>query len=383
MTLRSKTLAAAAFVAALASAAPSAHAADPAAATVARAVELNREGIAFYEKAEFEAARASFEQALALCEGAGLDRHPVAARTHVHLGILAVGGFGKKELARREFSAALAIVPDIALTPGVASPEVQSVFDETRAALAAPAAAAPPAEADDNELPRPIANTRTQDVFRIESRAARRAEEAKTLKAKGEEEDDDDDVPSARLQLSALVGAGTGWQSGYGDVNADTPVPGSFASTRLDHAVVEAGFWLTKSWMLSARGRLQWISGATELDARGRTYAPAAGALAGFAAATWSPPLGHVRPYVSASAGAGRIRHVVTFGALQDCGPTRTQVCVDTVRSGPLFGAASAGLSVDLGAGDHVSLVVGATAGVASAGAPFNLDLDGGLAFHL
>jgi len=382
MTSRSKTLAVAAFVAALASAASPARAANPA-ATVARVVELNREGVAFYERAEFEAARASFEQALALCEGAGLDRHPVAARTHVHLGILAVGGFGKKEVARREFSAALAIVPDIALTPGIASPEVQAVFDQARAALDQPAASAPPAEADDNELPKPIANARTQDVFRLESRAARRAEEAKTRKATTEEDDEDDDVPAARLQLSALVGAGTGWQSGYGDVNADTPVPGSFASTRLDHAVVEVGFWLTKSWMLSARGRFQWISGATALDAQGRTYAPAAGALAGFAAATWSPPLGHVRPYLSASAGAGRIRHVVTFETLQDCGPSRTQVCVDTVRSGPLFGAASAGVSVDLGAGDHVSLVVGATAAVAWAGAPFNLDLDGGLAFHL
>jgi hypothetical protein len=135
--------------------------------------------------------------------------------------------------------------------------------------------------------------------------------------------------------------------------------------------------------MLSARGRFQWVSGATELEAQGRTYAPAAGAVAGFAAATWSPPLGHVRPYLSASVGAGRIRHVVTFGALEDCGPSHDQVCVDTVRSGPLFGAASAGASIDLGASDHVSLVLGATAGVATGGAPFNLDLDAGLAFHL
>jgi hypothetical protein len=382
MTLRAKTQAATLVAAALAFATGPVRAAEPGAATIARVVALNREAIALYQKAEFEAARASLEQALALCESAGLDRHPVAARTHVHLGIVEVGGFGRKDRARAQFAAALAIVPDVELTPGLDSPEARAELEATRAERSAPAA--PPAEADDNELPKPIPNTRTRDVFRVESRAARRAEEAKARKATSpEDEDDDDDVPDARLQLGALVGAGTGWQSGYGDVNADTPVPGAMAAPKLDHVLLEAGWWLTKSWMLSARGRVQWVSGVTELEAQGRTYAPAAGALAGFAAATWSPPLGHVRPYLSASVGAGRIRHVVTFGALGDCGPNRNQVCVDTVRSGPLFGAASAGVSVDLGASDHISLVVGVTAGAASGGAPFNLDLDGGLAFHL
>jgi hypothetical protein len=392
MTPRGKLLGAL-FVASLVCVAGTARAQEPAAATIAHVVRLNREGVALYQKGEVEAARRALKEALDLCETAGLDRHPVAARTHVHMGIVVAGGFGDKEIARRQFEAALAIAPDITLTPGLAWPEAQQIFDEAAALGSAPARPAPASaaqpfatepEADDRERPKPIPNTRTADVFRVETRAARRAREAKERLEKGgqdDQEDEDDEVPGGRLRLEALVGAGTGWASGFGDVNVDTPVAGSFAATKLDHVVAEVGYALSRTWTLSLRGRFQWISGPTVLEAQGRTYAPAAGALAGFGAATWSPETGRVRPYLSAALGAGRIRHVVTLSALGDCGAARNETCVDTVRSGPFFGAASAGVTVDVA--DHLALVVGATAGLASGGAPFNLDLDAGIALHL
>jgi hypothetical protein len=362
--------------AALVCAAGQAQGAETAAATITRVVELNREAVALYEKAELEAARATLHRALELCAAAGLDRHPVAARTHVHLGILLVGGFGQKDVGREQFAAALSIAPEIDLTPGLASPEVQLVFDEARAT-----GAAPPRAPDDDERPKPIPNTRTEDIFQIEKRHARRAGAAKEGATRDDDDDDDDDGPATRWRFAALVGAGTGWTSGYADVNADTAVPGSFATTRLDHVTAEVGTWVTREWMLSLRGRFQWVSGPTSVEAQGRTYAPATAAIAGFAAATWSPDTGRLRPYLSLAAGAGRIRHVVTLSSLDDCGASHNQVCVDTVRSGPFFAAASGGVSIDVGG--PVALVVGVTAGLATGGAPFNLDLDAGLALRL
>jgi hypothetical protein len=372
--------------------------------TVARVVELNREGVAQYQKKHYDAARKVLKQALELCESAGLGHHPVAARTHIHLGIVIVAGFGQREIGTRQFNEALQIDPNITLTPGLATPVVEDVFNETLLAVspktaprpAAPAEAAPsdaPAETRAQDAPAsepaapPAPAPRPSEAARAAAddddapRAERRAPPAR--RANDEEDDGGDEAAglASRVQIAALLGGGVGWASGTGDVNADTKVSGSFAAAKLGHLELEGGYWLTDEIMLSLAGRFQVVTGPTVVEANMRTYHPASYATAVFAEGTWSPALGRLRPYVSGAVGAGKIRHVVTLSQLKDCGPMRNETCVDTVGAGPFLAGVGGGLMYDLGA--SFALVGAINTQIAAPTFTFNVDLNAGLAFRL
>jgi hypothetical protein len=394
-------LGAAAFLAAWLGVAGMARADDQDA--IAKVVDLNREGVAQYQKKRYDAARKALKQALELCESAGLDHHPVAARTHVHLGIVIIAGFGQREIGARQFNEALQIDPNISLTPGLATPAAEDVFNEALVAVsgktaprpaateeAAPPTASAPAEpsptaASDAERPEPArvaasapAKADDDDVPRAERRAppAKRAGDED-----GEEEDGAAAGLASRVQIGALLGGGVGWASGTGDVNHDTPVSGSFAAAKLGHLQLEAGYWLTNEVMLSLAGRFQMVTGPTVVEANMRTYHPASYATAVFAEGTWSPASGRLRPYVSGAVGAGKIRHVVTLSQLKDCGPMRNEVCVDTVGAGPFLAGVGGGVMYDLGG--SFALVGALNTQVAAPTFTFNIDLNAGLAFRL
>jgi hypothetical protein len=350
--------------------------------------------VALYQKKRYEQARKLLKQALDLCEAAGLDRHPVAARTHVHLGILIVGGFGQREIGAKQFAAALQIQPDIALTPGVASPAVEDVFNEALVAVTprtgAPAravAAAEPADAEPAADEPPVEQAPAADEEPAPVPARRAAADVPRAERRAEREDDDgegdDEEPRARIQLGALLGTGVGWASGMGDVNADTPVSGAFTAAKLGHLVAEAGYWVAPNLMLSLQGRFQKVSGPTTVQGNGRTYEPASSATAIFAAATWSPgEIGsHLRPFLSAAVGGGRIRHVVTLSGLHDCGAAHNETCVDTVGAGKYLGGLGGGLQYDLT--DHVGIIAAINTQLAAPRFTFNVDFDAGLAFRL
>ena len=82
-----------------------------------KVTQLNREALAAIDKREFEKAREILKRALELCETSGLGQHAVAARTHVHMGVVIIEGFKNRELGEKQFGAALAIEPGIAMTP--------------------------------------------------------------------------------------------------------------------------------------------------------------------------------------------------------------------------------------------------------------------------
>jgi hypothetical protein len=351
-------------------------------ATVARVVELNRQAVALYKKKKHEDALKLLRQALDLCEAAGLEQHPITARTHVHLGIVIVGGFGKREIGARQFTAALRIQPDIALTPGLASVEVEEAFTEAAVAVTPGAGgAAPSPEAAMNAV---AAAQSSAPLVARQPTTSRRARADRDQD--DDDDDDDDDAPArtSRLQLGALVGGGVGWASGVGDVNGDTPVPSSFAAAKLGHLLAEVGYWVRPSLMLSAQGRFQYVTGPTIVQAPGgHTYQPASGATALFGALTWSPAAGRGRlqPFVSGAVGGGSIRHVVTLSALRDCGPARNETCVDTVAAGPLLFGVGGGLVLQLG--DSFGLVAAVNAQVGAPRFTVNVDFNGGVAFHL
>ena len=105
-----------------------------------KVVELNKKALALYEALDMEGAAAALGQALDLCKGAQLDRHPTAARTHIHLGVVYVGGLKNREQGLAEFRKALAIDPKIKITKSLINPEVQAAFAEAQTVAAMPAA---------------------------------------------------------------------------------------------------------------------------------------------------------------------------------------------------------------------------------------------------
>src|SRR5690242_1340449 len=91
---------------------------------------LNKKAIDAYNKQDYETAREVLKQALELCASAGLDKHPIRARTHIHFGIVAIVGFKQREVGLKQFRKALEVQPDIKLTKQLATPELQDAFEE-------------------------------------------------------------------------------------------------------------------------------------------------------------------------------------------------------------------------------------------------------------
>ena len=72
--------------------------------------------------------------------------------------------------------------------------------------------------------------------------------------------------------VSLLVGSGFGYVSGNGEVNADTPVSGTFSGALLGHVAPEVGYWWKPDVMLSLQGRLQLVTGTTGYSQDGRQH---------------------------------------------------------------------------------------------------------------
>src|SRR6185369_8045549 len=129
---------------AVASAAP---AGDPAA--VAKVTNLNKKALEAYNQQDYDAARDLLKQALEICSSAGLDQHPITARTHVHFGVVAIVGFKQREVGLKQFRKALEIEPDIKLTKSLVTPELQDAFEEAVLATNAKGGGAAAAGGDD------------------------------------------------------------------------------------------------------------------------------------------------------------------------------------------------------------------------------------------
>jgi hypothetical protein len=464
-----------------------AQAPDPA----AKITQLNRDALAAIDKREFEKAREILKKALDLCASAGMAQHPVAARTHVHMGVVILEGFKNRELGEKQFAEALAIEPTISMTPALVTPEITEAFEEakeqsksgaTATAGAEPAAPAPPAETrpapapraasssggfayhtvsevkqgraikitvnvDENlkfhkvvlayrpqgtsdflgremdpvgpgaysaEIPdrattgssvayyieaqdddgQPVANRGTEErplVIQLEGESSpaehgRSSAEAKRSDGDGEEsttvreEGETGEGEAGRWFASVLVGSGVGYTSGTGETNANLPVSGAFAATSLGHVAPEVGYWVSSNLLVSGQGRIQVVSGPTEVidPSSGKVYQPADLALALFAKVSWFFGSDDLRPFVSGGLGGGQIRHVVTFGSYKDCGATRTQTCVDSVVAGPALAEVGGGLLYKLSS--SFGLQAGTNLEVAAPKFTFNVDLNAGVA---
>ena len=124
--------------------------------------QLNRDAVTAYQAKKFDEARKLLKQALDLAAAAGLDKHPIKARTHIHMGIVIIGGFKQHDLGIKQFKKAIEIQSDIGLTKTLVTPELTDAFNEAKGPekasspepqAPAPSAPTPPPPAPVKTLP--------------------------------------------------------------------------------------------------------------------------------------------------------------------------------------------------------------------------------------
>src|SRR5262245_38700360 len=101
-------------------------------AAIEKLVQMNKKALDDYDTLEWESAKKTLLDALMAGKKAGLDNHPVMARTYVHLGAVYITGFRNRDKAIQSFSRALEIDPGIQLSRGIATQEVNDAFAEAK-----------------------------------------------------------------------------------------------------------------------------------------------------------------------------------------------------------------------------------------------------------
>jgi hypothetical protein len=99
---------------------------------VDKVTQLNKDAVTAYQAKKFEDARKILKQALDVAASSGIETHPITARTHIHLGIVIIGGFKQRDLGVKQFKKALELQPDINLTKSLVTPELADAFAEAK-----------------------------------------------------------------------------------------------------------------------------------------------------------------------------------------------------------------------------------------------------------
>ena len=100
-------------------------------ATVEKLVQMNKKALDDYDTLDWDAAKKTLLDALMMGKKAGLDNHPVMARTYVHLGAVYIG-LKNRDKAIQSFARAIEIDPAIQLSKGIATSEVNDAFNEAK-----------------------------------------------------------------------------------------------------------------------------------------------------------------------------------------------------------------------------------------------------------
>jgi hypothetical protein len=103
-------------------------------AAIEKLVQMNKKALDDYDTLEWDSAKKTLLDALVAGKKAGLENHPVMARTYVHLGAVYITGFKNRDKAVQSFSRALEIDPNIQLSKGIATSEVNDAFSEAKRA---------------------------------------------------------------------------------------------------------------------------------------------------------------------------------------------------------------------------------------------------------
>jgi hypothetical protein len=374
---------------ALASAAP---AGDPAA--VAKVTNLNKKALDAYAQQDYDGARDLLKQALEVCQSAGLDQHPITARTHIHFGVVAIVGFKQREVGLKQFRKALEIEPDIKLTKSLVTPELQDAFEEAVLAGDNKGGAAAAGGDDQGKAGGDTAAAGGDDNAGNAAGGDEGDEDhphpkPKPHKKKGDDEDNKDKDDEGGGQKGTLffgltIGSSAGVASGSGHMDPahQLSAPG-FAVGQLGQIEPQIGFFATPTMLLSLVGRLQYVTGLNgenACGANGMTFCnPLTIVGAVLARATFLMSEGPFRFTVGGQVGGGYVAHALVFTDTMSTTPG-TQ-CVDALLGGPFLIGPTAGFFYELG--DSANIVVGVNTELGVPKFTFNFDIDVGLAFRL
>jgi len=103
---------------------------DPPAVT--KLVEMNKRAIDDYDTLEWKSAKRQLLEAVVEGKKAGIEEHPVMARTYLHLGAVYIVGFHDKAAGLQAFIHALQIDPAIRIAASMETAEMAKVFAEAR-----------------------------------------------------------------------------------------------------------------------------------------------------------------------------------------------------------------------------------------------------------
>ena len=389
---RLPSLCAAAAVAALIALAPASVWAAPKndQAAVDKVTNLNKKALDAFGKEDFESARALLKEALEVCASAGLDTHPITARTHIHFGVVAIAGYKQRQVGIKQFRKALDIQPDIKLTKSLVTPDLQEAFEEAVLAGGGGAAAAG-GEDDEGRSGGPSVQADDSGDGGTPAPRARRPPPRKRSGGADGDDDDDEDGQKGVFFVALGIGTGLGLASGNGalDPNMHKLSSAGFALAQAAQIAPEVGFFVSKDLLLSAALRLQYVTGVngkpgTVGCGSDMFCTPSTTAAAGFAKVTYLLG-GSPRFMVGGQIGGGYIRHAVTFDNDSTCKASATsagtQTCVDTLNGGPFLVGPTAGVMFELGSTVDLILAVNSAVGVPNF--TLNFDIQAGLGFRL
>jgi hypothetical protein len=377
---------------------------DP--ATIAKVTNLNKKALEAYNQQDYDTARDLLKQALELCSSAGMDQHPITARTHIHFGVVAIVGFKQREVGLKQFRKALEIEPDIKLTKSLVTPELQDAFEEAVLAGNAKAGGAAAAGGDDqgNAGGEAAAGGDDNQGGPTATAGDEGDEDHPKPKPKPRKKKSDDDEDNKEKEdegagqkgtffLGLTIGSSAGVASGNGHMNPahQLSAPG-FAVGQLGQIEPQVGYFVNSTTLLSLVGRLQYVSGLNGEDlcgANGTTFCnPLTVVGAVLARATFLMSEGPFRFTVGGQVGGGYVAHALVFPSDTRCGSSQgmnnvagSTQCVDALLGGPFLIGPTAGVFYELG--DTLSLVAGINTELGAPKFTFNFDIDLGLAFRL
>ena len=369
---------------------------------VEKVTDLNRKALDAYAKQDWETARALLKEALELCASAGLDKHAIRARTHIHFGAVAITGFHQREVGLKQFRKALEVQPDIKLTKAIATPELQDAFEE--AVLAGGGGGGDKTAGGGDDKTGGGEKTAGEGGEEggegdEEGGGTPKPPRRPPPKRSGADEEEKDTYAGQKgvFFIAVTGGSGVGLIKGEGELDPvlhklDSP---GFALAQTAQVSPEVGFFISPDLLISAQLRLQYVGGLNGKPPRpvagvsmpcgtDNFCTPANGSVAGFVKLTMLLGDGPFHFTVGGQIGGGNIRHALEFPNDKTCqsGPGgATQSCVDTLAGGPFLIGPTAGFFYELGS--SVDFVVAVNTALGVPHFTFNFDFGAGIGFRI
>jgi hypothetical protein len=165
-------------------------------AAIDKLVQMNKRALEDYDTLEWDAAKRTLLDALMAGKRAGLENHPVMARTYVHLAAVYITGFKSRDKAMQSFARALEIDPNIALSKGISTSDVVDAFSEAQRKARGAAGGA-----SSDASPPPSSKRRRGPVMEEDGDGGPAPKAKKARKSDDDEESSEPDLP---VRINAL-----------------------------------------------------------------------------------------------------------------------------------------------------------------------------------